>query len=255
MQPLSTAGAPLWRARITSPAAMWLMVALTLLFAAMRALGLLGPHPLRWMLPLSFTAMMLAPWILLSAAGRRRIGLTPPPSRLARKAYPVAILCGAAAALVCFLTGLALFGHGADNWYVSIADNYRATLDTSHFSIPTLYLIFTAPALLFSPIGEEIFFRGMLQRSLEQSFSTRASTIIECAAFGLIHLCHHGLALDATGLTMRPLPGALWFILMFSTALLFATIRRRSGSLYPAMAAHAAFNAVMNAVIFAFLWR
>lgn len=69
MQPLSPAGAPLWRSRITSPAALWLMVALTLLFAAMRALGLLGPHPLRWMLPLSFTAMMLAPWILLSAAG------------------------------------------------------------------------------------------------------------------------------------------------------------------------------------------
>jgi hypothetical protein len=41
---------------------------------------------------------------------------------------------------------------------------------------------------------------------------------------------------------------------MFLTALLFAALRRASGSLYPAIAAHMAFNATMNALIFAFLW-
>lgn len=253
MQSLSSAQprGPIWRSRIAAPAALWLTLAFALLFGAMRGFGLLGSHPLRWMLPLSFVTMMLAPWILLNAAGRRQIGLTPPTSRFA---YPAAILCGGAAALACFIIGLALFGHGADNWYVSIADNYRATIDTSRLSITMLYLIFTAPALLFSPIGEEIFFRGMLQRALEQSLSTRASTVVECAAFGLVHLCHHGLALTAAGFTIRPLSGALWVAAMFCTALLFATIRQRSGSLYPAMAAHAAFNAVMNVVIFSFLW-
>jgi membrane protease YdiL (CAAX protease family) len=95
----------------------------------------------------------------------------------------------------------------------------------------------------------------MLQRSLEQRLSVNASTFIECAAFGIVHLCHHGLALGATGVTMRPVSGALWVVLMFFVALMFARIRKRSGSLYPAMAAHAAFNATMNSVIFAFLWK
>jgi len=76
-----------------------------------------------------------------------------------------------------------------------------------------------------------------------------------CAAFGIVHLCHHGLALGAAGVTIRPFSGALWVVLMFLVALLFAEIRKRSGSLFSAMASHAAFNATMNFVIFAFLWK
>lgn len=128
-------------------------------------------------------------------------------------------------------------------------------MDTSHFSTAKLYLVFTLPALVFSPIGEEIFFRGMLQRSLEEKMSGTASTSIECAAFGVVHLCHHGLAFGAAGVTIRPYSGFLWAFLMFCVALMFAVIRKRSGSLLPAMAAHAAFNMTMNFVIFAFLWK
>lgn len=113
---------------------------------------------------------------------------------------------------------------------------------------------FPLPALLFSPIGEEIFFCGILQRALEQRLSVCASTLAECSAFGLIHLCHHRLVIGAAGLTMR-FSGALWVGAMGLVAALFAFVRRRSGALFPAMAAHAAFNAKMNAVIFALLWQ
>jgi membrane protease YdiL (CAAX protease family) len=204
------------------------------------------------MLPLGFMLMMASPWLLLNKEGRRQIGLRAPSSLLQ---YPTAVLCGVAAALACFAIGVVLFGEGGDNWFVSVASNYRATMDTSRFSAAKLYLIFTLPALLFSPIGEEIFFRGMLQRSLEDRLSVNASTFIESAAFGIVHLCHHGLALDAAGLTVRPVSGALWVVLMSLVAWMLAGIRKRSGSLYPAMASHAAFNATMNWVIFAFLWK
>lgn len=92
---------------------------------------------------------------------------------------------------------------------MTVAASYRGMLDTATFSMLTLHLVFTLPALLFSPIGEEIFFRGMLQRALEQRFSTRASTMLECAAFGLVHLCHHGLVVGVTGWSIRPLSAAL----------------------------------------------
>ncbi len=45
-----------------------------------------------------------------------------------------------------------------------------------------------------------------------------------------------------------------WIVLMFLTALVFARLRRNGTSLYPAMIAHAAFNAAMNTWIFAVLW-
>lgn len=242
----------IWRPWLTADRALLLVLSFTLLFAAMRGAGMLGPAALRWLLPASFVAMTLLPWLLLTPDGRRQIGLRRPASW--RMLLP-AMLAGACAALACGALGVVLFGHSADNWFMTVAASYRRMMDTSTFSIVMLHLVFTVPALLFSPIGEEIFFRGMLQRTLEQRFTARISTVLECAAFGLVHLFHHGLVLGATGWSIRPVSGALWVLSMFMTAALFATIRQRSGSLVPAMAAHAAFNAAMNGVIFAFLWR
>ena len=41
---------------------------------------------------------------------------------------------------------------------------------------------------------------------------------------------------------------------MFGAALLFAYLRKASGSLVPAIAAHSSFNLDMNLTIFGFLW-
>jgi membrane protease YdiL (CAAX protease family) len=242
----------IWRPWLTADRALLLVLSFALLFAAMRGAGMLGPATLRWMLPASFVVMTLMPWLLLTPGGRCAIGLRRPASW---RALAPAMLAGAGAAFACGALGLLLFGHSLDNWFVTVAASYRGMMNTSAFSISMLHLVFTLPALLFSPIGEEIFFRGVLQRALEQRFSARSSTALECAAFGLVHLFHHGLVFGAAGMFIRPVSGALWVTAMFLTAALFATLRQRSGSLFPAMAAHAAFNATMNAVIFGFLWR
>jgi membrane protease YdiL (CAAX protease family) len=228
-----------------------LLLLLALVFGLMRAAGQLGAKELRFLLPLGFCLMMVLPWILLTPAGRAQVGLARP------KTWTVllpAILAGGIAALVCFGIGAALFGHGRDNWYVSIANNYRGVFDTSRLTLLQLYMAFTVPAMVFSPIGEEIFFRGVLQQALEERVGVRRATAAEAALFGLVHLCHHGLLPTAAGIILLPLSGAIWVVLMFLAAVLFAALRKKSGSLYPAMAAHAAFNAAMNALIFAFLW-
>jgi hypothetical protein len=162
---------------------------------------------------------------------------------------------GVVAAGICFVAGLALFGASPDNWFVSIAGSYRRMMDTAGWDFLRLNLVFTLPAVIFSPIGEEIFFRGYLQFALERAFSSRTSTIVECAAFAVVHLCHHGLFLTAAGVELRELSGALWMVLMFGSALLFAWLRKSSGSLLPAIVAHMAFNLVMNLTIFWFLWH
>lgn len=153
------------------------------------------------------------------------------------------------------MLGIGLFGYGEDNWFVTIAGNYRGTLDTAGMDLLRLHLIFTLPALLFSPIGEEIFFRGFLQEALQDRYSVRTSTLLEAGLFGLVPLCHHGLSATVAGIELRPVSGLVWRVPMFCAALLFAWLRRASGSLYPAMAGHAAFNATMNGMIFAALWN
>ena len=231
---------------------MWLLaIALAVGFAAMRIIGVLGPRGLRWLLPLGFTLMALTPWQLLDAQQRRDMGLRRPTTA---RFYPIALVAGAAAALACFALGYALFGASGNNWFATIANNYRQMVDTTGWTPARLHLFFTLPAMIFSPIGEEIFFRGYLQYALERRFSARTSTIAECAAFGIVHLCHHGLMLTGGGISIRPVSGLLWVLLMFSTALLFARLRKTSGSLLPAIGAHMAFNLVMNVTIFGFLW-
>lgn len=227
------------------------VVCLAALLAAMRATGMLGPASLRALLPLGFVLMGVAPWVLLTPQGRRQIGLR---KASTYRAYVQAVLFGALAAVACGALGLALFGTGADNWYASIADYYRHSMPTTGFGLLQLHLVFTLPALLFSPVGEELFFRGILQRALEDRFSARAATTAECALFGLVHVCHHGLVATAAGITLLPHSAALWVLLMSAVAWMFAWLRTRSGSLYPAMAAHAAFNLAMNIFIFSLLW-
>jgi membrane protease YdiL (CAAX protease family) len=226
-------------------------IAFALVFAAVRVVGTLGPTDLRWIMPLGFVVMSLLPFVLVDAPARRAMGFRLP----ANRGLGFAVALGAAAACTCFVLGLALFGSGADNWFVSIANGYRRMIDTSGWDIVRLHLVFTVPAILFSPIGEEIFFRGFLQQALERRYSPRASTLAECAVFAVIHLCHHGLYLTAAGVGLRPLSGFLWMLLMFCTAWMFAWLRKSSGSLLPAILSHAMFNLVMNATIFGFLWE
>jgi uncharacterized protein len=240
------------RLRLTRAFPWQFAAVLAVLFAASRATGVLGPASLRWLLPLGFVLMALIPWLLLDADGRRRIGFA---QAADPRIYPLGILAGCVAALVCYALGRVLFGTGQDNWFVTIASNYHRVIDTTGWSALRLHLFFTVPALIFSPIGEEIFFRGYLQDALERRFSVRASTFTECAAFGVVHLCHHGLLLSAAGLTLRPVSGPIWAVLMFGVAFLFARLRKASGSLLPAIVAHAAFNLVMNLTIFGWLWQ
>jgi membrane protease YdiL (CAAX protease family) len=114
--------------------------------------------------------------------------------------------------------------------------------------------MFTIIACLFSPIGEELFFRGFLQKVLEDRHGRTRATVMEAALFALVHLCHHGLLVTAAGVVVQPVSGALWVAQMFLLSLMFAWLRRRSDSIVPAIVAHAAFNAAMNHVIFTRLW-
>lgn len=241
-----------YRNGLGSASGLFLVIVLTLLFFSMRAVGMLGPSNLNWMLPFGFCLMAIIPWLMLKSKGRKQIGFQ---KSAGSKIYLQAIVLGTFAALICFVIGYALFGTGQNNWFISIANNYRGRLDTNGLSNLQLHLVFTIPALIFSPIGEEIFFRGLFQRVLEEHLNHKASAFIECGAFGIIHLCHHGFLWTSEGLTFLPLSGPMWAVLMFFTALLFVWIRKRSGSIYPAIASHTIFNLTMNITIFSFLWE
>lgn len=223
-------------------------IAAGLLFAAVRALGTIGPQAYRFVLPAGFIIMALMPFMFLNKKGRRRVGLI---KSNAAKYYWIAIVAGAGLALVCYGLGWLLFGISDNNWFISIKNSYFRTFDTTGMLLQQLFIIFTIPALIFSPIGEEIFFRGFLKEALTTKFSYRLAMFIDALFFALIHLFHHGIVKDQTGqLHFYPLSGFIWVLLMFVTAIAFAVLKKNSGSIYSAILAHAAFNLAMNVCIF-----
>jgi membrane protease YdiL (CAAX protease family) len=222
-----------------------------IIFAAIRGFGMLGPQSVRPLIPMGFVMMMILPFIFLRAEGRRQIGLI---KSKTSSVYITAILFGVAAASLCFVLGISFFDRSPDNWFITIRNYYVAQIPGAlDMPLQRFFIIATVPALIFSPIGEEIFFRGFLQDAIETRFGLRSSMIIESAIFGLVHLFHHGLVRSSDGINFFPLSGVLWVMLMFLTAYGFALLRKRSGSIYPSIAAHAVFNLTMNSYIFTFL--
>jgi membrane protease YdiL (CAAX protease family) len=239
---------PFWRAVPFGIAGLTLAFVLTAI--VVRAVAMFGPGSWRPLIVTSFLAMTALPWLVLGRDGRRQIGLQSP-----RHAgwLALGLLLGALTASACHLLGASLYGTGPDNWFVSIARSYQLQA-TQGWSLLRLHLTFTIAACLFSPVGEEIFFRGFLQKVLEDRHGRTRATVMEASLFGLVHLCHHGIVASAAGYQLLPVSGALWVAQMFALSLMFAWLRRRSDSILPAIAAHAAFNAAMNGWIFARLW-
>lgn len=93
-----------------------------------------------------------------------------------------------------------------------------------------IFLLFAMVAI-GAPIAEELFFRGLLLRSIEKRFGTTWAVIGSSVAFGATHF--------------QPLQ----FAALTAAGLVFALLTVRKDRLGPAIVAHMAFNAVTVAVL------
>lgn len=226
----------------------WLLV----LFSTVRFALVLHANVTRsyQVVALIFVVMIALPFLLLRRAGRRKIGLVWPAQ------WSGVLLGGAFGVLSCvalfYLTAYC-FGLGEGNSLAYIARTYGNIAQVLNDQNRLVYfLIFTIPSLLFSPIGEEIFYRGLVHECFASSLGSRKATLIDSAAFALVHVAHFGFIYAGSGVGWRFLPGPalLWVASLFVACLLFSVARRKSGSVWGAVAAHALFNLTMNYFIF-----
>ncbi len=195
-----------------------------------------------------FVAMIALPWLVLDRSGRRRIGLVRP-TRLPWLA--LAGPAGAAAAGLVFVVFSLFWGTSILNPFVYIGGTYSAVVSVATESDRAIsFAIFALIAVTFSPLGEELFYRGLVQHSLATSLGTNRASLVDAAAFATVHLAHFGLLYVAGVWSFAAGPGVLWFAAMFLSALLFDRLRRLSGSVFGAVVGHAGFNLGMTWVIF-----
>ena len=79
---------------------------------------------------------------------------------------------------------------------------------------------------MLGPLAEELTFRGVIQTRLERAMPPWLALVLQAAIFGLVH---------GTPIQM---------VYAFLMGLAFGFLRRRTGSILPGFAAHAAFNAM-----------
>jgi membrane protease YdiL (CAAX protease family) len=127
---------------------------------------------------------------------------------------------------------------------------YIASLAATDNASMAYFLIYMIIIMTFSPIGEELFYRGVVHQAFRERYGERNASMIDSAAFALTHLAHFGIVYAAGGWKLLPLPALLWVTVMFFTSMVFNLVRRESGSILGPILTHAGFNFGLGFLIF-----
>jgi membrane protease YdiL (CAAX protease family) len=242
---------PLWTIVFGPP---WVVsLAVFAFVAAVRFFAVFSPYSLQELYFIQTVALWAVPFICLTPIGRREMGLTD--SGLTLGSMLLSALAGAVCGFVFFFLGMALYGDSPDNWCISIRNYLHFDEMRGLMSPLGLFALFSLPAIFLNPIGEEILFRGLIHESFARRFNSTFATLVNSLLFGMIYLYLHGLWHDGSGFHLRLASAAVAVFLMACIGFVFTLCRTLSGSLWPAMAAHAAFNlTVLAAAIHKFAY-
>jgi len=189
----------------------------------------------------------LAPFIFLTKKGRQKAGLVKPS---AFSLLLLAFMLGLLASLLLHFAAQALYGSGTENWYAYIGKSYKIPAVIGAEDKRILFIIMAGTGMLFSPIGEEFFFRGLVHTGFQQSWRSSKASLADGLAFSLVHLSHFGIVYLNNSWHFFPVPATLWVTGMFLTSLLFVYCKRLTHSIWGAVVCHSAFNLGMIYCIF-----
>lgn len=113
-----------------------------------------------------------------------------------------------------------------------------------------LFVVMASTGMIFSPVGEELFFRGIVHVSFSKSLGDKKASLIDSTAFALTHISHFGLVYLSGVWKLLLLPTLIWIVSMFFASMLFFRIKKQSGSIWGAVICHAGFNLGMIYCIF-----
>jgi uncharacterized protein len=175
----------------------------------------------------------LTPFIFLSTYGRRVIGMTK--TRSFTWGF-IAFFSGLMASIVLYIIGNGLYGDSFQNWYRYIGQSMDRNLGFAALAIPSM---------VFSPIGEELFFRGIVHSSFAKSIGEHRASVVDGSAFAFTHVSHFGLVFINGRWDFFIIPTLIWITAMFGVSYLFFVFRKKTDSIGGAILCHAAFNLAM----------
>lgn len=193
-----------------------------------------------------FLCMWFVPFILLTKYGRRGIGFKPPVSC---RRMIFSFLAGGLTCFVIFGLFLFLFDKSIENAFVYIGgNNPGSTITGSDKSI--YFWIAVIPSMIFSPVGEEFLYRGVIHGCFVPGFGEMKASLVDSLAFALTHIAHFGIVYTLVEWRFLPVPAVLWVLSMFIVSRIFFKCKLYCNSIWGAVVAHSGFNFVMMYCIF-----
>lgn len=197
-----------------------------------------------------FLLMWITPFILLTKEGRMNIGLKKV-TNFSWLAY--SFMLGIIACIIVYFFADWLYNKSISNWFVYISKSYSIPASELLNNKNTYFLIFAIIGMTFSPIGEELMYRGLIHKSFSDKFGENNASVIDSSAFAITHLSHFGIVYALGGWHFLVLPAMLWMTIIYLTGRLFFYCKNKTGSIYGAILAHAGFNLAMTYCIFYFI--
>lgn len=170
-------------------------VVLILLFGIPRFILVLHSYVTRnYMLVMFiFLLMWFVPFILLSKTGRKGIGIRRPIKFIR---LFTAFLSGLVGCAIIFNLFKVSYGGSIHNAFVYIGgNNPGASIANPDRWI--YFIIAVMPSMIFSPIGEEFFYRGVVHGCFASTMSETRASFFDSLAFALTHIAHFGIIWNA----------------------------------------------------------
>ncbi|UNC91162.1 CPBP family intramembrane metalloprotease [Candidatus Contubernalis alkalaceticus] len=194
---------------------------------------------------LGFLIMWVLPVVFFHKNGRGKIGIKKADNRVW---LLLSFFIGVLGAGVIYWLGHLLYGTGTENWGMTVVREYSAQGEAL---TPGVFVVITFLSMLFSPIGEELFFRGMIHEVLAKRLSSyKWAGFLSSISFAAIHIPHYDLIFAGRGFTNTFVPMSLWFLFMFLVSYLFIYARSKSGSIFGAILCHSGYILGMNSYIY-----
>lgn len=189
----------------------------------------------------------LVPFVFLNKHGRKQIGI-----KTTKKIHylVLALAIGLVLSLLLHYLGQGLYGNSYENWYEYIGKSYNIPEGISAQDKKVMFIIMAITGMIFSPIGEELFFRGIVHNSFAKSVGDMKASIIDSLAFALTHISHFGLVFINKGWDFYLIPALIWVVSMFVVSILFFQMRKHTDSIWGAVLCHSGFNLGMIYCIF-----
>jgi len=230
---------PFWRRLFPAP---WVLgMLLVLLWGVPRFVLVLGANMTGsyQQVSLIFASMWLTPFIFLSAAGRQRMGWRRPQNP---RWLLYGLFIGLGFFLLMLMAAIILFGTGPENWFTYIGRSYRLPAEMSDADRLVFFLIYASVSMTFSPVGEELFYRGVIHECFAGRWGDKTASVLDSLAFSLTHLAHFGIVFLNGQWSFLLVPALLWVAFLFFISRLFFRARKESGSILGAIITHAGYN-------------